>query len=458
MLHNGLSFICLILTFANRDEPAIWLLYHDHSIYKMKFDCIVIGAGASGLMASRELTRAGKSVMLLEARDRIGGRIYTIHNHSFSAFAEAGAEFIHGDLPITSSLLREAGIAFREMEGNMYQLENGALKKNHFFDDEWELMMTELKKLKTDLPLAEFLHQKFPEEKFPSLYLNIKKFVEGYNAADITQVSSLALRKEWSEDEDPPQYRPTGGYGKLMEFLLQESINNGLALHLSKIVTNIQWQWKNVKVTTGDGASYMAEKVLITVPVGILQAGHINFEPPLPEHAAASKNIGFGPVIKFLMEFKEPFWHSPPFRNMIHLKFVFSDATIPTWWSQFPDTRPLLTGWLGGPSAHRIQHDQTYLKEQAITSLAYIFNCSADTVRDQLIAFHVEDWMVDPFALGAYSYATIKTPSARELLNTSAGDTVYFAGEALYDGPHTGTVEAALTSGMNAAIKMQSVT
>jgi monoamine oxidase len=420
----------------------------------MKFDCIIIGAGACGLMASRELTRAGKSVLLLEARNRIGGRIYTIHNHSFSTFAEAGAEFIHGDLPITSSLLREAGLPFREMEGNIYQLENGVLKKSQLFDNEWELLMTELQKLKTDLPLAEFLQQKFPEEKFPSLYHNIKKFVEGYNAADITRVSSLALRKEWSEDDDPPQYRPTRGYGKLVEFLLQESINNGLVLHLSKIVTNIQWPRKNVKVTTSDGDSYVAEKVLITVPVGILQAGLINFEPPLPEHAAASKDIGFGPVIKFLMEFKEPFWHNQSFRNMSHLKFVFSDATIPTWWSQLPDTRPLLTGWLSGPAAHRIQHDQAYLKEQAIASLAYIFNSDANTIRDQLIAFHAEDWMADPFTLGAYSYATIKTPSAREILNTSVDDTVYFAGEALYDGPHTGTVEAALTSGMNAAIKI----
>src|SRR5688572_6389235 len=109
----------------------------------MKFDCIIIGAGACGLMASRELTRAGKSVLLLEARNRIGGRIYTIHNHSFSTFAEAGAEFIHGDLPITSSLLREAGLPFREMEGNIYQLENGVLKKSQLFDNEWELLMTE---------------------------------------------------------------------------------------------------------------------------------------------------------------------------------------------------------------------------------------------------------------------------------------------------------------------------
>src|SRR5690242_18831645 len=112
----------------------------------MKYDVIIVGAGAAGLMAAYELTRQNKSVLIVEARDRIGGRIYTIDNESFTSPVEAGAEFIHGEATLTFSMLKKAGESYHEITGEMYQLDRGELIQRNFFDEEWPVMMEHLKK------------------------------------------------------------------------------------------------------------------------------------------------------------------------------------------------------------------------------------------------------------------------------------------------------------------------
>src|ERR1700741_4506827 len=135
----------------------------------MNTDCIVIGAGASGLMAAHELAKGGCTVEIIEARNRIGGRIYTIPVSDFSRPVEGGAEFIHGDLPITQSLLSEAGISCHEMKGNMYQLYEGKLTQEDFFDEEWKLLLEALHKIRKDVPMQKFLNDKFPGDRYHSL-------------------------------------------------------------------------------------------------------------------------------------------------------------------------------------------------------------------------------------------------------------------------------------------------
>jgi len=93
-------------------------------------DILIVGAGAAGLMAAFTLSKAGKKVIVLEARDRIGGRIHTLHDDLFFKHAELGAEFVHGNLPITMQLLHEAGIAYISGEGEMWQHRDGKLAKN----------------------------------------------------------------------------------------------------------------------------------------------------------------------------------------------------------------------------------------------------------------------------------------------------------------------------------------
>lgn len=415
---------------------------------------IVIGAGAAGLMAACTLSSNGSHVILLEARNRIGGRICTLPNHGFSFPAEAGAEFIHGDLPITSAMLESAGIRSNAMQGKIFKLGKGKLKEDDLFGNELEQLLQALQELKTDMTLGEFLRRHFPGTEHSAFRDSITRFVEGYNAADLSKVSALAIREEWSQDDEPEQRRPTGGYGQLMEHLLAQLLQQGVTVHLSSIVSRVQWQPGKVIVETTDGNSYSAQKVLITVPIGILQHERITFTPAIPAYLQAAKNVGFGTVIKFLLEFKTPFWENMVTRPVHNMAFMLSDATIPTWWTQLPDTTPLLTGWLGGPAAERFHSKGEEMLNEALHSLSYIFDCHVDMLRQQLRHWYINDWKNDPFACGAYSYATIETPRAREILNTPVADTIYFSGEAVYDGPHTGTVEAALVSGKEAAIKM----
>jgi monoamine oxidase len=418
---------------------------------KMSTNCLVVGAGAAGLMVAYELANAGYSVILLEARNRIGGRICTVPAKHFSFPVETGAEFIHGDLPITSSLLKVAGMSQHPIEGDIYQLEKGKVIQTDPFNDTWYQMLAELKKLESDIPMADFLREKFPIERYKHLHNQIQKFVEGYNAADITRASALALRDEWTQEEDPIQYRPVGGYTKLMEFLLHHIISQGGKIFLSDAVRKIEWKAGEVTVTTNGGKAYAASKAFITIPIPVFSEGAIQFTPTIPDYLAAARNIGVGGVIKFLFEFNSTFWNEHIQRKFPAFRFLFTDASIPTWWSQLPDAAPLLTGWLGGPAAEKILNQQHDLFEKTVQAIAYILDCPSQKVKDELKAWHIENWHTDPFALGAYSYATIKTKSAKTLLTKPLMDTLYFAGEAIYEGPHTGTVEAALSSGKRVA-------
>jgi monoamine oxidase len=420
---------------------------------KMSTNCVVIGAGAAGLMVAFELTSAGYSVIVLEARNRIGGRICTLPAMPFSFPVETGAEFIHGELPLTSSLLAAASMRQTPMEGKIYQLERGELTSHTLFDEDWDHVLSELKTLQNDVPMAKFLQEKFPQEKYAELHRQLKKFVEGYNAADITQASAIALRDEWTQEEDPVQYRPMGGYSKLLEFLLHQIKTRGGDVLLSHEVTEINWKPGEVNVSAKNGSAYSANKIFVTVPVSVLRKDNLKFTPPLPDYIAAAKNIGVGGVIKFLFEFTPVFWNTYVQRKFPSFRFLFTDAPIPTWWSQLPETTPVLTGWLGGPPAETASEQQEDLFKKAIHSIAYILSVSIEQVERSLKTWRIENWYTDPFAFGAYSYDTVETNEAKAILNKPAVETVYFAGEALYEGPHTGTVEAALTSGKLAAIK-----
>jgi monoamine oxidase len=135
--------------------------------------------------------------------------------------------------------------------------------------------------------------------------------------------------------------------------------------------------------------------------------------------------------------------------------FLFSNEIVPVWWTQFPDTTPLLTGWIGGSKA-AVLKDMTNeeILAKAIASLASIFSKTPDEIRQLIAASHVFNWLQIPESSGAYSYPTPLTKAAIQLLQQPLLDTVYFAGEAIYSGEHPGTVEAALESGKGVASKI----
>ncbi len=117
-------------------------------------DLIIIGAGAAGLMAAKILSAKGINVLVLEARDRLGGRIYTLDN-TFACNGEAGAEFIHGNLKLTGQLIKEAGLKQTKVKGGIYRLENGNLREDEFIDG-WNILIKRLRELKTDITVRKF--------------------------------------------------------------------------------------------------------------------------------------------------------------------------------------------------------------------------------------------------------------------------------------------------------------
>jgi monoamine oxidase len=415
---------------------------------------IVIGAGASGLAAARVLSKTGKQVTVLEARDRIGGRIFTCAADGFSLPVEYGAEFIHGDLPLTQRLAKNAGVKLREGNGRQWTVESGEKHEGEFFDAHWDKLVKELKKLDHDMSIAEFLDLHFADKKYSDLRQSVVRFVQGFDAADVNKASAFALRTEWTETNATTGYHLVGGYSQLMELMFDQCRTADVIFHFSMEAKEIYWQKDKVTVITGKGERFDAEKVLITIPPAVLKTGSIRFFPEIPEYQNAISKIETGGVIKFLVEFTDAAWEkdgSKDFRKFPDAYFIFSDAYVPTWWTQRPSTTPLLTGWLSGPVTQTIKLSDEELLNEGIKSLGYIFDCPESSLRSKIRASKVINWVSDPFAQGAYAYKTVETPHVIALLSQPLEDTVYFAGEAYYKGPEMGTVEAALSSGEETA-------
>src|SRR5579883_532127 len=158
---------------------------------------LIIGAGAAGLMAARELGRAGKRVTILEARDRCGGRIYPLPTAEFGYPADGGAEFVHGEAAVTRALMREAGLSFSPVQGTGWSVKNGVFSQNGSPTPHRSRLYRALAELKVDLPIAEFLERHFAGRQYDELRRATTRMVEGYDAADPARASTLALREEW---------------------------------------------------------------------------------------------------------------------------------------------------------------------------------------------------------------------------------------------------------------------
>jgi monoamine oxidase len=223
-------------------------------------------------------------------------------------------------------------------------------------------------------------------------------------------------------------------------------------LRLNNMVKEIHWKQTTISIITNK-ATYKAKQVIVTLPLGVWQIkkgskAAVAFIPDLPEKRKGAKQLGFGGVIKFALQFNEIFWRYKANR----IGFILSDETIPTWWTQHPDENPMLSGWIAGSAAEKLKDlSNAALLQKAITSLANIFDIKPAQLKQRLVAHHVFNWIAHPFAKGAYAYQVIDTKQQKQLLAAPVDDRLFFAGEAIYQGSEMGTVEAALASGVQVA-------
>jgi monoamine oxidase len=411
---------------------------------------LIIGAGAAGLMTARELARAGKRVTILEARDRLGGRIYKLPAEEFGYPAEGGAEFVHGAAPVTRAVMREAGLSLLPRAGTRWSARSGALLPDEASLAHGDRFYEALMEVKADLPIAEFLETHFPGRQYDDLRRSVRRTVEGYDAADPYRFSTLALRDEWTARDDGEHGRIGQGYGALVEYLASECVRQGAAIHRGAAVMALDAVQGRIAARCHDGAVFEADAAILTVPLPLLS------EIVLPAAARArvadAADIGFGNVVKILLRFARNWWADIGGRDLTDLSFLLSNAAVPTWWTQYPADHPVLTGWFAGPKADSVSSlSEAELVEMGLASLGEIFDLPADRIKRHLVHSRAINWGNDPLARGAYSYATPGTREALAVLRKPDSDAIFFSGEALYAGPDMGTVEAALASGQETA-------
>ena len=411
---------------------------------------IVIGGGAAGLMAAKDLVNK-YDVIILEASSRLGGRIWSKPSTHSSKIIEAGAEFIHGHQKITLELLKEAGIKYAPVEGKMYHKEKGKLEEQTEMIEGWDELLKQMKKVKTDMTMHDFLQEYFGNDEQADLRRHATYYAEGFDLADVKKASVQSLYKEWS-NEEYENFRIQPGYSSLIDFLKKECERKGCDILANKLVKQIDWEKNTVTVYTNDGQKYFGNKVIVTVPLAVLKRSgdkrSINFTPPLDEYIQAANEIGMGAVIKVVLQFHRHFWKED-------IGFIFSEEIFPTWWTQLPDNVPVLSGWAGSIKAEQLsgQSDEQIL-EKAILSLSSIFEISHDDIKNNLQEANVFNWQGDELGLYGYSYNTLNTFAARQLLNMPVEQTIFFTGEGLYAGNSPGTVEAALASGKEVAVRV----
>jgi phytoene dehydrogenase-like protein len=284
-----------------------------------KYDAIVIGAGAAGLVAGCTLAEAGRRVAILEARDRIGGRIWTRTvplASGGSLSVEFGAEFIHG-LPEESwSLIRAAKLGTHEVGGTSLSYSNGQLHAGSEQHQGTERVLEDMMQWMarqpsgTDMSFAEYLKLAGVEGPAAQAAAN---YVEGFNAADQNRVSVAALVKQQRAEEainTDRLFRLDGSYADIPTYLADRFIGAGGELKLSAPVTKITWRAGDVGVqyqNAGEVSQLRANRALITVPLGVLQAEVIEFVPRPSAVLRQANRLVMGEVMRLILVFKEKF-------------------------------------------------------------------------------------------------------------------------------------------------------
>jgi monoamine oxidase len=414
-------------------------------------DVIVIGAGAAGLTVARDVTAAGLRVLLLEGRDRMGGRIMT--HHTPDGPIELGAEFVHGAFEEIVGVAEQARLPLRETDrSSARERQQGSAPRTDFFSA-------------VDALLAHasggedesFQHLVDRVDVDPEIKARALGLVEGYHAADPAKIGVQALIDNTAADERPGaerQFRFALGYDGLVTALFERAVRELCAVQLGAVVTAIAWRRGHVSVRTAAGAELTAPRVVVTVPLGVLKAGAIDFSPRLPDKEDALRRLEVGSAARVSLQFERDAWAGRD--SFSEDGFLFTgEPPFPVWWISHPAPRPVVTAWAGGRRALALSTlAEAERVGAAIEALGAALGVDASRLRGELRGGFCHDWQSDPFARGAYSYAGVGGRHAGAELAAPVDATLFFAGEATQSDGRNATVHGAIASGQRTATQV----
>jgi monoamine oxidase len=399
---------------------------------------VVIGAGFAGLAAARRLSDAGVRVTVLEARDRVGGRTRT--DTSLGVPIDLGASWIHGTEgnPLVG-LADEVGARTVETDFDDFVLlgaqgvvDPGAAGAA---SADWDRIAGHLDSLSKDAGEDESLAdglQGITDPADPLAAWIVTSQTAGEYAADPDE---LSLRWFGSESQfDGPDVILPGGYMQLSERLAQ-----GLTIQQGTEVKRISHGGAQVRIETSQG-TVTADRVLVTVPLGVLKAAAITFDPPLPATKRnAIARLGFGLLNKVVVAFDEPFWpESVPMIGLVGVQQPVTDLVNGLIFAG----EPLLVGLRGGAAAWSRER---LSDEETVAELIAALDAPKPT------GALVTRWAADPYARGSYSFiAAGSSPDDMTALGEPVGERLFFAGEAT-NPEFFGTVHGAYLSGVREA-------
>jgi len=409
----------------------------------------IIGAGVAGLSAAYHLARVGRRVVILEAQERVGGRILT------RSGVDLGAEFIHGEPKATVELLRDAHIELSPLDGEHWYLANGRLEPMADNSDDLRELVALASRKRGDRSVREFLDEVGADPARRDAASWMERIVEGFDAADPAIASLKSIVSEWtgSVSTEAEQSRPVGGYGGLVDYMLHRLDPTLVRVRRSTPVQHVRWSAKGAELTVSAESSQAIEAtaVIVTVPLSLLQSEVIQFDPQLEAKAEALAGLAMGPVHRVMLRYPTAIWESLLGGPVRAGTFLHAPGKpFPTFWTHDPGS-PWLTAWCGGPRAARlgIEDDAAIIRAASESARAILSAPSGASPDPVAVQFH--NWQRDPWSLGSYTYVAVGGVKARKALARPLDGVLYFAGEATDSSGEGSTVAGAIMSGTRAA-------
>jgi monoamine oxidase len=419
-------------------------------------DTLIIGAGLAGLAAAERLVAAGAGVTLLEARNRLGGRVWT--RPGPAGAVELGAEWVGNDGAVHDLLAADGARLVESAGRQMRRLETGWKDLSDLPHVIQTLVQRASRFDGSDRALVTALEQCCSGSELEEGRAHLLRYVEGFHAADPRLLSTRWLHEvESNQPARASELRAPDGVGRVVEVLAGE-LAGRCDIRLGTVARAVRWRAGSVEVDAG-GTTFRAASALVTVPLPLLdpasdEPAALRFAPGLEEKLAAARLIRMGQVVKCILVFREPFWRA--IRGLDGMLFLHAyDQPVPTWWMSADSDAPMLTGWAGGPSAARLAGMEAQaIIGLAVASLAHALHLPVGEVRARLELARFHDWSLDPWARGAYTYVGVGGSEAHRTLASPVAGTLYFAGEATCGRGLNATLEGALQSGRRAAAEL----